>query len=548
MAGSGRTWTSAALVAAVITLGGAALTTSAASPGASSFVPITPCRLFDTRTGLDNVGPRDTPIQSNETYTVPVWGTNGDCTIPTGATGVTMNVAIVNPTGNSFLTVFPGDASKPLAANLNWVTGQAPTPNAVTAALGADGTLSFYNLTGTVDLAVDINGYYEAASGSGTGPQGPPGDPGPQPAQIVWVAKSGGDFTSVNAALASITDASASKRYLIKIAPGEYTEPPIDLKTHVDLEGSGPRATVIRCDCIGSQSPLTGTNAAAINIGAGVITSVRDLTVTNVATGDAYGAGIRTASTLTLQVTLQNVSVSVTNANVANYGIVLLGGATITDATVLATSGSTATARAVYVDGSSVVLRRMNGSAIVGSSGTAYGLISNAASITLDDSVLSASAGTGSGFGMSLTGGSATVTDSTLTGVSGGNNNGIGINAFDVSLTVDGSTARGAIGGSGTSWGVLVTKAATITDSNIGSGSEIGVEAATPVPVGSYIVTISGSSVSGSVNTAKSTTNATVRIGNSVVAGGPVSAGGGSISCAFVTDENGVGTASTCPG
>ena len=82
----------------------------------------------------------------------------------------------------------------------------------------------------------------------------------------------------------------------------------------------------------------------------------------------------------------------------------------------------------------------------------------------------------------------------------------------------------------------------------LGSGSEIGVEAATPVPVGPYIVTISGSSVSGSVNTAKSTTNATVRIGNSVVAGGPVSAGGGSISCAFVTDENGVGTASTCPG
>lgn len=143
---------------------------------ASSFVPITPCRLFDTRP-TTQIGARSTPLGSGETYVVPVWGTNGNCTIPTGATGVSISVVIINPSSPSYLTVFPSDAAQiPLASNLNWVAGQAPTPNGVTARLSADGHLSMFNLSGTVDVLVDIIGYYELAS---TGPSGPPGPPGP---------------------------------------------------------------------------------------------------------------------------------------------------------------------------------------------------------------------------------------------------------------------------------------------------------------------------------------------------------------------------------
>lgn len=152
----------AAMVAILATGSGTLFTASATiSDGDRAvFVPITPCRLFDTRPGLDNVGPRSTPLAGNETHIQNVRGSNGDCTIPTEATAVAMNVAIVFPTGSSFLTVFPADAERPLAANLNWVAGQDPTPNAVTARLSADGRLGFYNLAGDVHLAVDVVGYF----------------------------------------------------------------------------------------------------------------------------------------------------------------------------------------------------------------------------------------------------------------------------------------------------------------------------------------------------------------------------------------------------
>jgi hypothetical protein len=45
----------------------------------------------------------------------------------------------------------------------------------VTSALSATGAVNFYNNYGTVDLVVDINGYYTPATSGGAGPAGPTG-------------------------------------------------------------------------------------------------------------------------------------------------------------------------------------------------------------------------------------------------------------------------------------------------------------------------------------------------------------------------------------
>ena len=170
----------AALAVAVASGVGLAREAGAAGTAtASAFVPIVPCRLADTRTGTDHVGNRTTPIAAGESVMFPVWGINGNCTIPTTATGVATNVTAVNPTQASYVTVYPADAAtRPTASNLNVTAGAAPTPNQVTVGLSVAGAISAYNNAGTVDLIVDIVGYYEPSVAGGTGPAGPSGPAG----------------------------------------------------------------------------------------------------------------------------------------------------------------------------------------------------------------------------------------------------------------------------------------------------------------------------------------------------------------------------------
>jgi diguanylate cyclase (GGDEF)-like protein/PAS domain S-box-containing protein len=146
--------------AVAVTLGGGiTLVAQAADSGTpSSYTPITPCRLMDTRPAPFTVGPRNTPIGQGENHSVLVHGTNGACTIPANATGIATNTTVTNGTAASFLTLFPGDANRPNASNLNWVANQSPTPNQVTVGLSPDGRVRVYNDQGTVNVIIDIVG------------------------------------------------------------------------------------------------------------------------------------------------------------------------------------------------------------------------------------------------------------------------------------------------------------------------------------------------------------------------------------------------------
>ena len=152
-----------AAIAVVAGTGGVAFSGATNAQITPSQTLITPCRIMDTRSGTPNVGPRNTPLNGGETYSIQVTGTNGNCTIPSGTSGVVMNVTIVGPGSNGFLTVFPGGATRPTASNLNYVAGQAPTPNQVTVALGATGQVSFFASGGPVNVIADVAGYTTAA-------------------------------------------------------------------------------------------------------------------------------------------------------------------------------------------------------------------------------------------------------------------------------------------------------------------------------------------------------------------------------------------------
>ena len=148
-----------ALVAAAIGTGTLALV-SAGGGTASAFVPITPCRLLDTRS-TSPVGPRSTPINPGESLTVQVTGSNGSCVIPATATAIVINVTVVSPSAAGYITLFPADVALPNASNLNFAAGQNPTPNLVTVSLSSVGALKIFNAAGTVNVLGDIAGYYQ---------------------------------------------------------------------------------------------------------------------------------------------------------------------------------------------------------------------------------------------------------------------------------------------------------------------------------------------------------------------------------------------------
>lgn len=136
-----------------------------AAPGDtdSTFVPMTPCRLADTRPEPNRVG-GDGRLSANSTITFQATGTNGDCTISTDAVGLSLNVTALGATTlGDFLTIWPG-GERPLAASLNPAPGEPPTPNAVTTPLSESGSFNVYNFVGGVDVTIDVVGYYTKAS------------------------------------------------------------------------------------------------------------------------------------------------------------------------------------------------------------------------------------------------------------------------------------------------------------------------------------------------------------------------------------------------
>lgn len=187
-----------AVTLVVTALGLQAWTVGAASdPEESTFVPVTPCRLFDTRAGDENVGPRDTPLGAGETYTVRVTGTAGECTLPSAATAVAINLTGVGATAPTFVSVYPAGAPNPGVSVLNMLPGQSPAPNQVDVLLSSNDRIVLFNANGSIDLIGDVFGYYRADGLSALanqiatlqadladleltpGPQGPAGPAGP---------------------------------------------------------------------------------------------------------------------------------------------------------------------------------------------------------------------------------------------------------------------------------------------------------------------------------------------------------------------------------
>ncbi len=113
--------------------------------------PISPVRVLDTRVSGGAIGQGETlPLGLLSTAGIP----------PAGVSAVAANVTITGGTAASFLTVSPLGVSRPTASTLNWLPNQTRS-NLAQTALGIYGAVSFFNAAGSVDLVVDVVGWYD---------------------------------------------------------------------------------------------------------------------------------------------------------------------------------------------------------------------------------------------------------------------------------------------------------------------------------------------------------------------------------------------------
>ncbi|MFC8300671.1 hypothetical protein [Micromonospora orduensis] len=123
------------------------------------YVPIDSIALLDTRDGTGGTsGLR--PAKSVTTFTAV--GVGG---IPaTGVTALMVDVTAINPTANTFLTIYP-DLTDPKASAMNASIGEVITNSAVVKP-GTNGKLAVRNAGGNVHIRVDVVGYFTTATGS----------------------------------------------------------------------------------------------------------------------------------------------------------------------------------------------------------------------------------------------------------------------------------------------------------------------------------------------------------------------------------------------
>lgn len=152
---------------------------------------------------------------------------------------------------------------------------------AVTTPKIADGAVTDAKITGPIagtklgrhghDAADIVQGTIDIARlPVGTGPEmvaaGNHTHPGlKKPANVIVVARSGGDFTNPLEALNAISDASADNPYLVKIMPGIYDLglATLVMKEYVDIEGSGETTTRLRGSG-GSAGVVAGASRAEL--------------------------------------------------------------------------------------------------------------------------------------------------------------------------------------------------------------------------------------------------------------------------------------------
>jgi N-acetylneuraminic acid mutarotase len=129
-----------------------------ATPAALRFVPITPCRIADTRSATGPFGGPTISGGTSRDFIIP----NSACGVPASAQAYSLNVAVVPAVTLGYLTLWPAGQTRLVASTLNSLDGRIKS-NAAIVPAGTNGAVSVF-ASDTTNVILDINGYFVPAT------------------------------------------------------------------------------------------------------------------------------------------------------------------------------------------------------------------------------------------------------------------------------------------------------------------------------------------------------------------------------------------------
>lgn len=128
----------------------------------SVYVPVTPVRIMDTRYAATDDGSLG-PLAAFSTTSLPIDGNNtNNAGLPSsGISAVSISVTVTAQTSGGFVSVYPGDSSRPVTSTINFSSNGDSFTNSTIVPVGANGAIDLYSASpGTVQLIVDLDGYF----------------------------------------------------------------------------------------------------------------------------------------------------------------------------------------------------------------------------------------------------------------------------------------------------------------------------------------------------------------------------------------------------
>ena len=115
-----------------------------------------PCRAADTRNASGTLG--GPSLAAGQTRTFPLTNV---CGVPSTAKGISLNITVADATTAGNLRLYPGTEPAPLSNAISFVPGSARANNVTVGLTGGVVTVLDEQTSGTANLIIDINGYYQ---------------------------------------------------------------------------------------------------------------------------------------------------------------------------------------------------------------------------------------------------------------------------------------------------------------------------------------------------------------------------------------------------